>query len=70
MIFTLMGSFCPSKAEQSIGPTILRHKLAVERVKMPDWLLLLIGVFLDIKTLGENGKTESKIHMFDPPFAK
>lgn len=30
----------------------------------------LIGVFHNMKILGENGKTESKIQMFDPPFAK
>ena len=69
-IFILICSFWPCKAEQSIGPTILRYKVAVKKAKTPDWLLFLIGVFHDMKILGENEKTESKIQMFDPPIAK
>lgn len=53
-----------------MGPTILRYKLAGKKAKAPDRLLFLIGVFHDMKILGENGKTESKIQMFDPPVAK
>jgi hypothetical protein len=48
----------------------LRYNLASKKAKTPDWLLFLIGVFHDMKILGENEKTESKIQMFDPPVAK
>lgn len=48
----------------------LRYKLASRKAKTPDWLLFLIGVFHDMKILGENGKTESRIQMFDLPVAK